>query len=342
MILLNDPYHFFPHRQTKVWPPRGPRTPSSKLLRPTTAARLRDTHRWRLVPAGGKGELLVLFDHAGEGARDRDERDPPDTEVRAAILHTSFGKGLFVAGKVTKGEHIGWYSGDRISLQQYNTLTEATGRWHTLIAPGNMYINGRNSNTGMQYANSGRNSRPNNAEYITQSALLQATAELQPGQEVLLAYGWSPAAWAEIDSGVVGICAWEERGPYGGLGTAGGQYIEEIITARPGEGIGAHMLREVRRDWRDRRGGITGDIVELAAHTENRAREWYQRLGMVRCRWWEREQGRWAVQGDGLYRPEGPPVEGGDKGGIIMRTTGAALESELQRRGESRGTGAGD
>ena len=23
MILLNDPYHFFPHRQTKVWPPRG-------------------------------------------------------------------------------------------------------------------------------------------------------------------------------------------------------------------------------------------------------------------------------------------------------------------------------
>ena len=121
-----------------------------------------------------------------------------------------------------------------------------------------MHINRRNSNTGMQYANSGRNSRTNNAEYITQSALLQATAELQPGQEVLLAYGWSPAAWAEIDSGVVGICAWEERGPYGGLGAAGGQYIEEIITARPGEGIGAHMLREVRRDWRDRRGVLLG------------------------------------------------------------------------------------
>ena len=29
MILLNDPYHLFPHRQTKVSPPRG----SSKLLR---------------------------------------------------------------------------------------------------------------------------------------------------------------------------------------------------------------------------------------------------------------------------------------------------------------------
>ena len=102
-------------------------------MRQMTVARLRDARRWRLEPAGDKGELLVIFDHAGEGARDRDERDPPDTEVRAAILHTSFGKGLFVAGKVTKGQHIGWYSGDRISLQQYNTLTEATGRWQTRL-----------------------------------------------------------------------------------------------------------------------------------------------------------------------------------------------------------------
>ena len=141
-------------------------------MRAASAASLREAWRWALEPVGDSGETLVLFNHAGEGARDRDARDPPETEVRAAILHTSFGKGLFVAGKVTKGQHIGWYSGDRISLQQYNTLTEDTGRWHTLIAPGNMYINGRNSNTGMQYANSGRNSRPNNAEYITQSALL--------------------------------------------------------------------------------------------------------------------------------------------------------------------------
>ena len=62
---------------------------------------------------------------------------------------------------------------------------------------------------------------------------------------------------------------------------------------------------------------------------------------MAGCRWWEREQGRWAVQGDGLYIPEEPPVEEGGRGGILMRTTGAALESELQRREESRGTGAG-
>ena len=166
----------------------------------------------------------------------------------------------------------------------------------------------------MQYANSGRNSRPNNAEYHAQTAILQAKAAIMPGQEVLLAYGWRPAAWAEIDSKVVGVCAWEERGPDSGLGTAGGQYIEEIITARSGEGIGANMLREIRRDWQSRRGDITGDIVELAVHTGNSAKNWYRRLGMEECRRWERVQGRWELQGDGLYIPEGPPTAGGNKG----------------------------
>ena len=99
-----------------------------------------------------------------------------------------------------------------------------------------MYINGIHSNTGMQYANSGRNDRQNVASYITGTALLQANTGMGPGQEVLLAYGWSRAAWAEIDSGVIGMCAWEERGPGSGLGEEGGQCIEEIISARPGEG----------------------------------------------------------------------------------------------------------
>ena len=57
-------------------------------------------------------------------------------------------------------------------------------------------------------------------------ALLQANTGMGPGQEVLLAYGWSRAAWAEIDSGVIGMCAWEERGAGSGLGEEGGQYIE--------------------------------------------------------------------------------------------------------------------
>ena len=199
-----------------------------------------------------------------------------------------------------------------------------------------MYINGISSNTGMQYANSGRNSRTNNAEYHKQTATLQAKMVIRPGQEILLAYGWSPAAWAEIDSKVVGICAWEERGPNSGLGAAGGQYIEEIITARPGEGIGADMLREMRRDWQSRRGGITGDIIELAVHAGNGAKDWYRRLGMEECRRWIQVQGRWELQGNGLYVPEGPPSAGGNRGGAIMRTSGKGMEGELRRRRESR------
>ena len=85
----------------------------------------------------------------------------------------------------------------------------------------------------MQYANSGRNSRPNNTEYHAQTAILQAKAAIMPGQEVLLAYGWRPAAWAEIDSKVVGVCAWEERGPDSGPGTAGGQYIDCLLYTSP-------------------------------------------------------------------------------------------------------------
>ena len=101
-------------------------------------------------------------------------------------------------------------------------------------------------------ANSGRNDRQNVASYMPGTALIQANTGMGPGQEVLLAYGWSRAAWAEIDSGVIGMCAWEERGPGSGLGEAGGQYIEEIISARPGGGVGAAMLRQARHSRRQR------------------------------------------------------------------------------------------
>ena len=87
-------------------------------------------------------------------------------------------------------------------------------------------MNGRFSNTGMQYANTGRDARPNNARYKQESALLQASTGLQAGEEVLLAYGWTRSAWEEIDSRVVGMCAWEERGIGGEMGEDGGQYVE--------------------------------------------------------------------------------------------------------------------
>ena len=51
-------------------------------------------------------------------------------------MHASFGRGLFVAGRVAEGQHIGWYDGEHITLQEYCALTAQTGLWHTLKAPG--------------------------------------------------------------------------------------------------------------------------------------------------------------------------------------------------------------
>ena len=62
MILLNDPYHLFPHRQTKVSPPRG----SSKLLRTFKPSYdiyiscLLKRARWRLAALGAGLNLLPL------------------------------------------------------------------------------------------------------------------------------------------------------------------------------------------------------------------------------------------------------------------------------------------
>jgi len=88
---------------------------------------------------------MLLFEHAStnhEGQADERVRDGEDTEVRAAILHTSFGWGLFAAGYVREGQLIGMYAGELITGRQYSALTEATGLWHTLAAPHAMYING--------------------------------------------------------------------------------------------------------------------------------------------------------------------------------------------------------
>ena len=59
---------------------------------------------------------------------------------------------------------------------------------------------------------------------------------------------------------------------------------------------------------------------------------------MEECRRWEHVQGRWELQGDGLYMPEAPPTAGGNRGGgAIIRTSGEGLDGELWRRREGRG-----
>ena len=106
-------------------------------MRTATAARLREGWRWRIEPAGEAGKRLVLFEHAStnrEGHADERVRDAEETEVRAAILYTSFGWGLFAAGYVREGQLIGMYAGELITERQYSALTEAKGLWHTLAA----------------------------------------------------------------------------------------------------------------------------------------------------------------------------------------------------------------
>ena len=72
------------------------------------------------------------------------------------------------------------------------------------------------------------------------------------------------------------------------------------------------------------------------------AREWYERLGMEACRWWERGGTGWELKGEGLYVPEEPTEGAGAEGGLIMRSLGGALDSALRRRYEHRGDGTAD
>ena len=147
---------------------------------------------------------------------------------------------------------------------------------------------------------------------------------------MLLPYRWTAAAWEEIDSKVVGVCAYEERGPRQGLGEEGGTYIVELASALRGGGLATQMLREARKGWAAGRGR-----TELQVHLDNhRARAYYRRLGMRRCRWWEMGGGS-----------AGEPELRGDRGGSLyeprpgyqmMQVEAHELEREMQRREASR------
>ena len=80
----------------------------------------------------------------------------------------------------------------------------------------------------MQYANTSRKgAEANNAGFCSGSAVVRVSAAggVVRGQPVLIPYKWEAAAWAEIESRVVGMCAYEERGPGQGLGWGGGWHI---------------------------------------------------------------------------------------------------------------------
>ena len=201
--------------------------------------------------------------------------------MRAAILESEYGRGLYYASGVSRGREIGYYDGVEVTLQQYNNLDEYTGLRHTLEVGGKM-INGIHGVTGMQYANTSRGGvEDNNAQFQQGTATVRVsmTGGVVRGQPVLLPYKWTPATWAEIDSRVIGMCAYEERGGGQGMGKEGGIYIIELASALRRGGLATQMLREARKGWARGKGR-----VELQVHDSNvRARRYYERLGMHRC-----------------------------------------------------------
>ena len=154
---------------------------------------------------------------------------------------------------------------------------------------------------------------------------------LTRGAEVLLPYGWTGAAWAEIESGVVGLCAYESHGPGGAMGAAGGQYITELLSVYEGLGISTRMLSLARRH------GEKDGEIELQVHEDNTASEFYERLGFRRARWWGRQPG-----GGRRLEPQGgrsltEPLYSQ----AMWRAGGGALDEALRSRGERRGAPTG-
>ena len=282
-------------------------------LRDTRKAEtLREEWRWKIVPEG-EDEQLVLFNHAATTGE-------TDWEIRAAVLRSAYGRGLVYTCTAKCNQALGHYGGESISLKEYWQLHEDNGLRHTLMI-GGKWVNGYRGVTGMQYANTSRGGTwANNAHFA------ENTATVRRGQPVLLPYGWTASAWKEIESGVVGMCAYEERGESQGLGREGGTYVIELVASMRRGGIGTQMLRETRVGWARGRG-----IIELQVHnTASTARRYYERLGFRKCGW--RDEATWTVQsanGGSMYAPM--------QERIMMQAQAAKLESELEWRATSRG-----
>ena len=87
--------------------------------------RLKEKWRWSYMPAGAR-EQLVIFDH---GAKD----GPADQEIRAAILESEYGRGLYYASNVSRGREIGYYmTGRRYqnrSIVNWMNIRGSSTRW---------------------------------------------------------------------------------------------------------------------------------------------------------------------------------------------------------------------
>ena len=141
---------------------------SEELREVRGVGRIKERWRWSFSPTGAR-EQLVLFNH---GQVDGEE----DQEVRAVILESSYGRGLYYASAASRGREYSFYDGVQVTREEYVELDEFTGLRHTLEVGGGgrvvsglrggTLINGLHGVTGMQYANTSRGgAEANNADF---------------------------------------------------------------------------------------------------------------------------------------------------------------------------------
>ena len=155
----------------------------------------------------GRG-WLVTYQHgergaAGEGAQ---------VEARVAVMQGQWGWAVFAVHACKAGQRVGWYEGDVVSKDEWAGLRVEEGREHTVRGL-HGWVNGIDGVAGMQYVDAahGREEReratgrpePKEKMRISASVLgvvmkVKERERVVPGEEMRVAYGWSPKAWARV------------------------------------------------------------------------------------------------------------------------------------------------
>ena len=153
---------------------------------------------------------------------------------------------MYYASDASHGREIGFYGGEVVTQREYTELDEYTGLRHTLEVEGEL-VNGLHGVTGMQYANTGRGGEEANHARFTGTSMVRVdrAGGVTRGQPVLLAYKWTKATWEEIDSRVIGLCAYEEWEKGDGTGDEEGMFVVEWGSALRGGSAVSYCQRGI-------------------------------------------------------------------------------------------------
>ena len=167
----------------------------------------------------GRG-WLVTYQHGERGATGAEMQ----MEARVAVMRGQWGWAVYAVHACKAGQRVGWYAGDVVSKDEWEGLRGEEGREHTVRGLSG-WVNGIDGVAGMQYvdASHGREAReratgrPEAKEKVRIATSVQGIVvkvkereRVVPGEEMRMAYGWSPKAWARV-------CARADSGEGGGV-----------------------------------------------------------------------------------------------------------------------------